>query len=63
MNKLKTIILSILGGCSVFFEVFYPILIITIWITLINSWANYILFTVGLLATTFNGIKFWIKMQ
>ena len=61
MNKLKIILLSIIGGCSVFFKVFSPILIATLWVNSVESWASIILLIVGLLATTFNGIKFWIN--
>jgi len=64
MNKLKKIILSILGGIDITFYMFTPIMIAVIWIGLaqLEVWQIYTLFGVGLLATLFRAIKVgWLK--
>jgi hypothetical protein len=64
MNKIKKIILSILGGCDVGMYIFTPILLATIWINLsgVGKFNSMIFFMVALLATLFRAIKIgWMK--
>lgn len=57
-NKIIKVCLAILGGMSVVFYIFSPILIATLWLNIsgLNVW-SYFLFGVGLLATLFRAIK------
>lgn len=61
MNKIKTIILSILGGCSVLMDIMTPIAIALFWgyfFNLSDSVSNVIL-VIGGLASLFRAIKIW----
>lgn len=57
-NKIIKVCLAILGGMSVVFYIFSPILIATLWLNIsgLNVWSHF-LFGVGLLATLFRAIK------
>lgn len=65
MNKFKTILLSILGGIDVTFNMFTPIIIAALWVSLgsVDNWTETFIYGVGLLATLFRGIKLggWFK--
>ena len=63
MNKIKTIIISVLGACNVLVTVATPIILASLWISVsgLNDWGSYLFFGVGLLASAFRGIKFWMK--
>jgi hypothetical protein len=59
MKKLKTIILSIMGGIDVAVYLFTPIILGAIWINLfgIEDWTSYLLISLGFVATLFRAIK------
>ena len=64
MNKLKKVILSILGGIDVTFTMFTPIILAAVWVTVSNleNWTEYFIYGIGLLATLFRAIKIgWLK--
>lgn len=63
MNKIKTIILSILGASNVLISLLTPILLASLWIEFNNwvGWGSYLLYGIAFLSTAFRGIKFWIK--
>jgi hypothetical protein len=64
MNKFKTVVLSILGGIDVTFNLFTPILLAALWVTVsrLENWTEYFIYGVGLLATLFRAIKIcWLK--
>ena len=59
MNKIKTIILAILGGVDTTIYMFTPIFLAALWINLagLNDWMIYFFYGLGLLATLFRAIK------
>jgi len=59
MNKILKVIISILGGCSVVFELLTPIAVALVWGIVFNlsSSASKIILVVGGLATLFRAIK------
>ena len=62
MNKFLKVILAILGGTDVVFNIFIPISIVLILINLLelstfNLWA---LLIIGLLSTAYRAINVWI---
>ncbi len=62
MNKFLKVILAILGGADVVFNIFIPISIVLILINLVdlspfNLWA---LLIIGLLSTAYRAIRLWI---
>lgn len=64
MNKLKKVILSILGGIEVTFTMFTPIILAALWVTVssLENWTEYFIYGIGLLATLFRAIKLgWLK--
>ena len=64
MNKFKKIILSILGGIDVTFNIFTPILLAALWVSLgvMNNWTDTFIYTIGLIATLFRAIRVgWLK--
>lgn len=65
MNKISTISLSILGAVDVVVNVATPILLALFWVKLfgLNDMGSYLMYGIGLVATIFRGIKFWIKKE
>ena len=59
MNKLKTIILAILGGIDTVIYMFTPIILAVIWINMagLNDWMTYFFYGLGLISTFFRAIK------
>ncbi|HUS51671.1 MAG TPA: hypothetical protein VMZ91_16005 [Candidatus Paceibacterota bacterium] len=59
MNKIKTIILAVLGGIDTVIYMFTPIILAAIWITIagLDNWMSYFFYGLGLLATLFRAIK------
>lgn len=64
MNKFKIIVLSILGGIDVTINIFTPILLAALWVTVggLDNWTGYFFYGIGLLATLFRAIKVgWLR--
>jgi len=64
MNNLLKILLAILGGIETVFYMVTPILISLIWVNIssFNSFGTYTMYSAGLLASVFRGIKIgWLK--
>ena len=64
MNKFKTTILATLGGIDAVFYIATPIILGIIWTNIsgFNDWKDYFIFSLGLVATIFRGIKIgWMK--
>lgn len=65
MNKLKKIILSILGGADVVMTVITPIILMVLWISIFGikgHWTNPVIIIFAGLASLFRAIKIgWIK--
>jgi hypothetical protein len=64
MNKLKTIILGILGAVDVVFSIFIPIAIAILWIKMTNfqGLGSHFIYGLGLLSSIFRAIKVgWLK--
>jgi len=61
MNKIKLIILSIMGGCSVLMEIMTPIAIALFWGYFfgLTTMASTLVLVVGGLATLFRAIRIW----
>ena len=59
MNKFWKIVFSIFGGCNVVISFFIPIAIVVLWIENVQMEGVFptILIIVGLLASSFRGIK------
>lgn len=59
MNKLTTIILAVLGGCSVVIDIMTPIAIVLFWGWRFDfdNWFMIVIIVVGGLATLFRAIK------
>ncbi|KKM99393.1 hypothetical protein LCGC14_1148250 [marine sediment metagenome] len=62
MNKFLKVILAILGGADVVFNIFIPISVVLILIHLLelstfNLWA---LLIIGILSTSYRAIRLWI---
>lgn len=64
MNKIKTVLLGILGGMDVVMTIVMPLLLAIIWVTLFgfNNYGSYILIVVSICASIFRSIKIgWFK--
>ncbi len=64
MNKLLKILIAVLAGIEVVFYMITPILISLIWVNIssFNSLGTYAMYSAGLLASVFRGIKIgWLK--
>ncbi len=64
MNNLLKILLATLAGIEAVFYLVTPILISLIWVNLssFNSFGTYAMYSAGLLASVFRGIKIgWLK--
>jgi len=64
MNKPLKILLSVLAGIDVTINIFTPIILVAIWISLAgtDSVLDLLFFGLGLLATIFRAIKIgWLK--
>jgi hypothetical protein len=61
MNKIKKTILAVTGGFNIVFKLLSPILLWAIVVTLfdISKLSYYLLFSVGVLASLFEGLKLW----
>ena len=59
MNKALKVMLAVLGGIDVTFNIFTPILIVVLWVTFgdLNSFSSTIYYSIGFLATLFRAIK------
>jgi len=63
-DKLKIIILAILGGADVIINIVTPILLVFMWLKLsgFTDWGSYIFYGIGLLASLFRAIRIgWLK--
>lgn len=62
-NRFKTIFLSVLGGCNVLIDLLTPLMLILLWTKIFNVTGHglQLYLVIGLLASLFRGIKFWIK--
>lgn len=66
MNKLKLILLSILGGMNVLITVISPILLILVYLAIFGiegHWTSYAFIILGCGASLFRGIKYWVKEE
>lgn len=66
MNKLTKILLSVLAGIDVTINIFTPIILAAIWVSLAgtDSWLDLLFYGFGLLASLFRGIKIgWLKNE
>lgn len=56
-------VIAILGGLDVLISIITPLMLALIWIRLsgLSEFSSYLIYVVGLLATFFRAIKFWIK--
>ncbi len=64
MNKLTITILAILGGIEIVFYIVTPILVSLIWVNIssFESLGTYVMYSAGLLASVFRGIKIgWLN--
>ncbi len=59
MNKLKKIILAVLGGADTLIHVITPIVLVSLWVSIVGleGWRNFLFYGIGLLASLFRGIK------
>lgn len=56
--------LAVLGGIGVTFEIFTPIILVALWVSVtgLDNFFSYFLYFIGLLASLFNAIKVgWMK--
>ena len=62
MNKILKIIIAILGGIDVVFNIFIPISLILILVSLVDlsNFNFWVLISIGFLSTIYRVIKFWI---
>ncbi len=62
MNNFLKAILAILGGTDVVFNIFIPISIVLIIVSLVDlsNFNVWVLLTMGFLSTIYRSIKFWI---
>ena len=63
MNKLTKILVSMLGATNVLMDVLTPILLVFLWIKFsgLTDFGSYLFYAIGLFASLFRGIRFWIK--
>ena len=63
MNKSGRFFVAVLGGFNVMFELFSPIAISLLLLKVysFSGFNSYAILTVGLLASLFKAIKFWLK--
>jgi len=63
MNKLKKIIISVLGGIERVFYLFTPILLVGLWVEIMPTDLNWAFWSVGYIASVFRGIEIggWLK--
>ena len=64
MNKISRILIAVMGGIDVCINIFTPIILMTIWTTLISleGWKEYLFLIGGLLASLLRAIKIgWFK--
>ena len=66
MNKLIKILLSILAGIDVTINIFTPIILVAIWVSLAgtDNWLDLLFYGLGLLSTIWRAIKIgWLKNE
>jgi hypothetical protein len=65
VNKFSKILLAVLGGIEVTFNMFIPIILASLWVkvSLLDDWTVYFFYGLGLIATTWRAIKLggWLK--
>lgn len=63
MNKIIKTLLAIIAGIDVTITIFTPIILATIWVSMVGfGISSYILFALGLASTMFRAIKIgWMK--
>lgn len=65
MNKFSKVILAIVGGIEVTFNMFLPIIVASLWVkvSLLDDWTVYFFYIIGLFATIWRAIKLggWLK--
>jgi len=63
MNYLVKSMVAILGACNVVFDFATPILLslLLVNVAILSPFNKWLLLMIGILATTFRGIKYWLK--
>lgn len=62
MNKLKLILLSLLGGMDVFIRIATPIFLIWVWLSIFgipNHWTSKAFIIIAIGSSIFRAIKLW----
>lgn len=59
MNKFSKIILAIIGGIEVTFNMFLPLIVASLWVKVsgLNDWTAYFFYGLGLISTLWRAIK------
>ena len=65
MNKFIKIILAILGGVEVIFQIVSPILLVTLWVAVIGltDWTSYFFYGIGFTSSLYRAIKIGFMKQ